>query len=93
MNEEKRGELVKIGALWESTTKQGDTCLTGKMGDAMLLVFKNKFKEQGKQPDYIVYVAKPTRKDEPVQADLNYGFDEPAVSDNPHIVNEDDIPF
>ena len=85
--QEQRGEIIKIGALWSGKTKNGDPCFTGKMGDAQLLVFRNKFKEQPKQPDYIVYVAKPITKREPSQADIDYG------ANNPHIVDEDDIPF
>lgn len=49
-------ELVKIGALWVNRDKNGKRYLSGKMGDAKLLVFENNFKE-GKQPDYKVYVA------------------------------------
>ncbi len=49
-------ELVKIGALWVSKDKNGKRYLSGKMGDAKLLVFENNYKE-GKQPDYKVYVA------------------------------------
>jgi hypothetical protein len=84
--QEKKGELVKIGALWRGETKTGDICYTGRMGDAMLLVFKNKFKEQDKQPDFIVYVAKPQKKDEPSQEACNDGSNNPNVLDG-------DIPF
>jgi uncharacterized protein (DUF736 family) len=53
-----RSELVTIGALWTNKDREGRTYYSGKLGDARLLVFENKFKEKGdKTPDYRVYVA------------------------------------
>ena len=99
MSEEKRGELVKIGALWTNTDRNGNKCLTGRMGDAVLLVFKNQFKQEDRQPDYIAYVARPLEKkdDGPRDSKAQSLFPEEHVStDNPHVVNADDgedIPF
>ena len=60
-----RGELVPIGGLWTNADRGGKTYLSGYLGDARLLVFKNKFKKTGeKQPDYRMYV---TRKAKPDQ--------------------------
>lgn len=56
-------DLVKIGALWVGADKKGNPQLTGKMGDARLLVLKNNFKERDNQPDYVVYVTKNERRD------------------------------
>ena len=62
-----RGELVPIGGLWTNADRDGKTYLSGYLGDARLLVFKNKFKKPGeKQPDYRMYVA---RKAKPAQTD------------------------
>ena len=62
-----RGELVPIGRLWTHEDRDGKTFLSGYLGDARLLVFKNKFKKQGeKQPDYRMYV---TRKPKPHKND------------------------
>jgi len=97
--QEKRGELVKIGALWTGRTKDGDLCLTGRMGDAVLLVFKNKFKQEEKQPDYIAYVARPSDKkgDGPKDSKAQSLFDEERLRGNPPVVDADDdddeIPF
>ncbi len=69
MNEEHdgRGELVPIGGLWIHEDRDGKTFLSGYLGEARLLVFKNKFKKPGeKQPDYRMYVS---RKPKPDQAD------------------------
>lgn len=98
MNEEKRGELVKIGALWTKKTKDGEMCLTGRMGDAVLLIFKNRFKQEDRQPDYIAYVARPTeKKDEgPQDSKAESIFEEERRSTNPNIANidnGDNIPF
>ena len=76
MSEETKSGLVKVGALWRSK-KQG--VLSGKMGDAQLLVVANKFKEDGsKQPDFIAFVATPQKRDE----------GSPAAA-----VDETDVPF
>jgi len=54
-------DKVKIGALWKKEDKEGNKWLSGKMGDAYLEVSKNQFKKEDKQPDFIVYVAKPKK--------------------------------
>lgn len=48
-------EMVKLGALWVKEGNKGKF-LTGKFGDAQLLVFPNEHKKQDNHPDYIVYV-------------------------------------
>lgn len=71
-------DLIKIGALWK-----GEKSLSGKLGEARLLVIKNKYKEDGdKRPDYNVFIAPPIAKQEPSnQQQL------------PEINKEDEIPF
>ena len=76
-------DLVAIGALWKSKDKDGKTYLSGKMGDARLLVFENKFKEKDSQPDFRVYVTAP-RKREDEGTDQSGGW-----GDAP----DDDVPF
>lgn len=51
------GPLVKIGALWSKRDRNKQMYLTGKLGDAQLLIFPNGYKENEKQPDYLCYVA------------------------------------
>ena len=51
-------DLIKIGSLWSNTDKKGQKFLAGYLGDARLLIMKNGFKEEEKQPDYVVYVTK-----------------------------------
>lgn len=55
--------LVKLGALWRKE-KDGKAMLTGKMGDANLLIMPNGFKKEEKHPDYIVYVSTPPKPKE-----------------------------
>ncbi len=42
----------------------GKIYLTGKMGDAKLLVFPNRAKKSDNDPDYIVYVAAEKRREQ-----------------------------
>ena len=55
-DEQAKSDLVRIGGLWRNTNAKG-TYLSGKLGQAKLLVFENSHKTDEKQPDYIVYVA------------------------------------
>lgn len=57
---DKLGDLVPIGALWK---QEGKKHLKGKLGDANLFIFPNKFKEKDNHPDYKVFVAKPQKKE------------------------------
>ncbi len=57
------GDLVKIGAVWKNRNQQGQTFLSGKLGDATLLILPNREKtEGGKEPDYLAFVAIPKPK-------------------------------
>jgi uncharacterized protein (DUF736 family) len=58
-----QGDLVKIGALWKQQGDKGDF-LSGKMGDARVLVFTNNYKETDKHPDFIIYVTNPQKREE-----------------------------
>ena len=51
-----KSDLVRIGGLWRNTNARG-TYLSGKLGQAKLLVFENGHKADDKHPDYIMYVA------------------------------------
>ena len=66
MSEKKH--LVKIGALWSKRDKNKQMYLTGKLGDAQLLIFPNGYKENERQPDYLCYVA--TGRSEEKQSSL-----------------------
>lgn len=51
--------MIKIGALWDKPNS-----MQGKLGDARLVVLKNKKKTKDNQPDHIVYVDKPQKREE-----------------------------
>jgi len=51
--------LVCIGALWKNKSGRG---LSGRLGDARLVVLENTRKDKENQPDYRVFVATPDRK-------------------------------
>lgn len=58
---DKRGKLVKVGALWlkvgnNGKFMSGTITLGGDDNDTVrLLVFKNGYKEEAKHPDYVIY--------------------------------------
>lgn len=56
--------LVEISGLWLNTTKEGHKYFKGYMGQAEIVILKNKYKEEDKHPDYILYVAKKRKPDE-----------------------------
>lgn len=61
MSDQQQSNLCEIFALWKNTSKNGDTYLTGTMGNSRILVFKNNQKEAENQPDYRVFVATKSR--------------------------------
>jgi hypothetical protein len=98
-----RGPLVKIGALWSKRDKNNQMYLTGKLGDAQLLVFPNGYKENEKQPDYLCYVAagKPETRQKSLVEEVP---ENPTMQDGPAgssgyaadavpPLTDDDIPF
>jgi len=60
-----KGKMIKLCGLWISKTDQGATYMNGGLTySSNLLIFKNKYKEEGdKNPDYIAYVAEKQKKE------------------------------
>ena len=57
-------EMIKITGLWKGKDKNGSTFMSGTMGGVKVLIFANKYKEEDKHPDYIMYFAqKEDKKD------------------------------
>lgn len=53
-----QSQLVEISALWENTTNSGVPYLSGYLGKARIMAFRNKFKDPGdKKPDWRVFIA------------------------------------
>lgn len=59
-----QGKLVQLTGLWKGSDKNGNVTLTGSLGGARLLVFKNNYKKDEKHPDYIVYLAEKQKEQE-----------------------------
>jgi hypothetical protein len=55
-------EMVEITGLWKGKDKNGNTYMTGYMGNAKVLIFANTYKEEDKHPDYKMYIA-PKKKE------------------------------
>ena len=51
------GKMIKITGLWKNEDRNGNTYFSGYLGSAKVLIFKNKYKETDKQPDYNMFVA------------------------------------
>ena len=60
--------MVNLGALWKQKTKDGQMYLSGKLGEAKLLVFVNDKKGNEKAPDFRVCVDTPKKPDAKPQA-------------------------
>lgn len=45
-------DMVSLGGLWVNRDKNGEIYFSGYLGNAKLLIFRNKKKEQDNQPDY-----------------------------------------
>lgn len=89
----KRSELVKIAALWNGITKNDEPFLSGYLGGAKLLIFKNKFKEAENQPDWIAYVANKQPKEQQDVADTAVDEAVRSGSTDGAPDNYDEIPF
>jgi uncharacterized protein (DUF736 family) len=50
----------EIGALWESTTKEGKVYLKGKIDGREVVLWRNEWKKEGERtPDWRVYKSQP----------------------------------
>lgn len=51
-------ELIQLTGLWSKKDKKGRTFLTGRLGSADIVIFRNDYKKEGsKQPDYRIYLS------------------------------------
>ncbi len=63
--EKKRDNLIKLSGLWKKTGKSG-VYFQGKLGySANILIFENQYKSSEQDPDYILYLAHPVKKEPP----------------------------
>ena len=51
-------DMVKLTGLWQNQSKNGENYLSGNLGGARVMIFKNKYKREGsKDPDFNLFVA------------------------------------
>lgn len=59
------GARVKIGGLWQHTTKTGKTFLSGEIGAfAQIQIWPNQKRPGKKDPDFTVYITEKKKKEE-----------------------------
>lgn len=61
--------MIELSGLWLHESKDGMKYFSGSLGRARLVVFKNNFKKEEKEPDYILYLDEPIKK-EKVTSDI-----------------------
>ena len=68
MTNDKNSNLIQLSGLWLNKSRDGQTTyMSGYLGNAKLLIFKNQHKTQDKHPDYVAYIApnnRPTDTDD-----------------------------
>tara|TARA_R100001244_G_scaffold66458_1_gene54692 strand:- start:780 stop:1040 length:261 start_codon:yes stop_codon:yes gene_type:complete len=86
MSEEKKdpGQLLKLGALWNS---KGKSLFTGAINnDIRIVVLENQRKEKDNQPDAFIFLAKKEWEGKEEKKDTN-------TSAEPSSEGKDDLPF
>lgn len=59
-----QGAMLQLGGLWVNESKSGVKYMTGYMGNLKLMIFRNNFKKEDNQPDYVMYLAEKPRNNE-----------------------------
>lgn len=97
--------MIQACGLWSGKDRNGNTFLSGSMGNLRILIFRNTFKKNEKEPDYRMYHAerdqehKPQADGDPLAQDAVQPAQpaEPAQAPPPPDAasqkKEDDIPF
>lgn len=55
---------ISLMGLWENTDKNGNKYLSGNIGNAKVMIFKNTYKKAEREPDYRLYIAKKEQKND-----------------------------
>lgn len=70
-------KLVQICGLWVNTSKAGNEYMTGSLGTAKVIAFRNSRKTHGDNlPDWHVYITERQRKEEPPPPQADNPFDD-----------------
>jgi len=91
-------QMVNIGGLWVNKSKSGEIYLSGYLNGAKLLIFKNNFKKDEKQPDYVMYVTPNQQRQQSSASEFEAeAIEDDAFSGEPPAPSSDetpdDIPF
>lgn len=96
MDEKTQSARIKLGGLWKNTAKSGDQYISGNLSaSAGIQIFQNKFKQNEKDPDFIMYlVQKEVKKREASGSfDLDIAVNTPNVEGLAAPASVNDIPF
>ena len=87
-------DLVELMAMWESKTKGGNLYVSGYLGSASIVGFRNENKRSDKEPDWKFYISKGKRQREYDEKKDRGSTDTraPAGSDS-HDDRGADVPF
>ena len=56
---------IRLGGLWKSKSKNGVDYLSGSLGQARLLIFRNDQKRDDSAPDYTMYIVPREKESSP----------------------------
>ena len=62
--------MIELCGLWINESSNGEKHFSGKIGNAKVLIFKNKYKKADNHPEYKLFIAplvKPGTDDEALQ--------------------------
>ena len=57
-------DMIKLSGMWRNNNANGDPYYSGSIGTARLLMFPNQHRETDKQPEWILYLAPPKKREE-----------------------------
>ncbi|NLF40316.1 hypothetical protein GX586_12795 [bacterium] len=87
--------LIRLMGLWENTDRRGNKYLNGNLtASTRVMIFKNNFKQNEREPDYIVYLSQRSQEDRggaPSQGGTQQSQAPAGTPSQP--AREDDIPF
>lgn len=63
-----KDKRIELMALWEQTSRAGNTYLTGKLGSARIIAFRTTNKRNDREPDWRIYVEAPKPREEAAPA-------------------------
>ena len=88
---------IRLMGMWENTDKRGNKYLSGNLNtNCRVTIFKNSFKQNEREPDYILYLSQRTQDERTgTGGAAAAATPSPAAATDapPAPAQEDDIPF